>query len=107
MAFDYHIIRNARDAINYLDEKRREKGISQMKLTEIADFPDVGQTYARFYGSGDGKVSKCLKIANAIEFTIVAVPNESMALFVALMDEIKDALNEKGETDGKEQGNQV
>ena len=110
MDFDYHIIRSGRDAIDFYDQKRREKGLSQMDiaLSDKAEFAksDVGQTYARFYEKGDGKISNYLKIGCVIEFSLVAVPNESLPLFISFMDEIKnrlnDTLNETEKVNGKE-----
>ena len=101
MAFDYHIIKNARDAIDHADNERRKQGISQMLITERADFPDVGQTYARFFGSGEGKLSKYIKIENALGFEIVAVPGECMDVFIECMDAIKAALNKREGQNGE------
>lgn len=95
MAFDYHVIRNARDAIDHADEERRRQGISQIAITEKADFPDTGQVYARFYGSGDGKISKFIKIENALGFELVAVNGECLDIFIECMEAIKAALNKK------------
>ncbi len=104
MAFDFHIIRNARDAIDHADTERRRQGISQMAITERADFPDVGQTYARFFGSGEGKLSKYIKIENALGFEMVAVRGECRDIVIACMEAIKNELNKREESNAEEPG---
>lgn len=62
----YHVIQTARDGVDALDEVRRERGISQMRISDLADAPDVGQQYARMYGRGDVMLSKYLKFLRSV-----------------------------------------
>ena len=62
----FHIIQTARDGVDELDALRREKGISQMKISDLADTPDVGQQYARMYGRGDVMLSKYLRFLRSL-----------------------------------------
>lgn len=62
----YHIIQTARDGVDELDALRREQGISQMMISDLADTPDVGQQYARMYGRGDVMLSKYLRFLRAL-----------------------------------------
>lgn len=61
-----HIIQTARDGVDELDALRRAQGISQMKISDLADTPDVGQQYARMYGRGDVMLSKYLRFLRSI-----------------------------------------
>jgi len=63
---EYHIIQTARDGVDELDALRREQGISQMKISDLADTPDVGQQYARMYGRGDVMLSKYLRFLRSL-----------------------------------------
>lgn len=76
--FSYHVIRTARDGINTLDEERRKQGISQMRISELAEAPDVGQCYFRMFGSGDVKMSKYLRFLHATGFELVMVKKEDL-----------------------------
>ena len=76
--FTYHVIRSARDGIDTLDAERRKQGISQMRISAMADTPDVGQWYARMYGSGDVKMSKFLRFLRATGFELVMVRKEEL-----------------------------
>ena len=62
----FHIIQTARDGVDELDALRREKGISQMQISDMADAPDVGQQYARMYGRGDVMLSKYLRFLRSV-----------------------------------------
>ena len=62
----YHVIQTARDGVDALDEVRRERGISQMRISDLADAPDVGQQYARMYGRGDGMLSKYIRFLHSV-----------------------------------------
>ena len=72
----YHIIQTARDGVDQLDAVRREQGISQMKISELANTPDVGQQYARMYGSGDVMLSKYLRFLRALGCELVIAKKE-------------------------------
>ena len=69
----YHIIQTARDGVDELDAVRREKGISQMKISDLADTPDVGQQYARMYGRGDVMLSKYLRFLRSVGCKLVII----------------------------------
>ena len=70
------VIHTARDGVNKLDAVRRAKGYSQMRISELAKTPDVGQQYARMYGSGDVMLSKYLRFLQAVGFELVMVKKE-------------------------------
>jgi len=74
--FSYSVIRTARFAVDELDRIRRDQNISQMKISELADSPDVGQQYARMYGSGDAMLSKFLRFARALGYELVMIKRE-------------------------------
>ena len=74
--FSYSVIRTARFAVDELDRIRRDQNISQMKISELADSPDVGQQYARMYGSGDAMLSKFLRFARALGYELVMIKKE-------------------------------
>lgn len=74
--FKYSVIRTARFAVDEIDRIRRDAKISQMKISELADTPDVGQQYARMYGSGDAMLSKFLRFARALGYELVLVKKE-------------------------------
>ena len=76
--FTYHVIRSARDGIDTLDAERRRQGISQMGISALADTPDVGQWYARMYGSGDVKMSKFLRFLRVMGYELVMVKKEEL-----------------------------
>jgi len=61
-----HEIQTARDGVDQLDALRRAQGISQMKISDLADTPDVGQQYARMYASGDVMLSKYLRFLRSV-----------------------------------------
>ena len=73
LQFQYHVIRTARDGINVLDAERRKQGISQMRIAELADNPDVGQSYARMFRSGDVKMSKYLRFLRATGYELIMI----------------------------------
>ena len=56
----------ARQAIDELDRIRREQGISQMKMAELLNDPDVGMRWARMYGSGNAKIAYIIKAAREL-----------------------------------------
>ena len=65
-SMSFHFIQTARDGVDELDALRRAQGISQMRISELADMPDTGLQYARMYGSGDIKLSKYLKFLRSV-----------------------------------------
>ena len=73
---DYHIIQTARDGVDELDALRREQGISQMKISDLADTPDVGQQYARMYGRGDVMLSKYLRFLRSLGYRLMIVKGD-------------------------------
>lgn len=70
------IIQTARDGVDELDALRREKGISQMRISDLADTPDVGQQYARMYGRGDVMLSKYLRFLRSLGCRLAIVQEE-------------------------------
>jgi hypothetical protein len=76
--FAYHVVQTARDGIDTLDAERRRQGISQMRISELADTPDVGQWYARMYGRGDVMLSKYLRFLRATGYELVMVKKEDL-----------------------------
>ena len=74
--FSYHVVRTARDGIDTLDAERRKLGMSQMRISELADTPDVGQWYSRMYGRGDVMMSKFLRFLRATGYELVMVKKE-------------------------------
>ena len=74
--FSYHVVRTARDGIDTLDTVRREHGISQMQISELAEMPDVGMSYLRLYGRGDVVLSKFLRFLRATGYELVMVKKE-------------------------------
>ena len=72
----YHVIRTARDGVDALDEMRRERGITQMGISDLADTPDVGQQYARMYGSGDVMLSKFLRFLRVLGYDLIIMERE-------------------------------
>lgn len=74
--FKYSVIRTARFGVDELDRIRRSQNISQRMISEMADAPDVGQQYARMYGSGDAMLSKFLRFARALGYELVMVKKE-------------------------------
>ena len=74
--FSYHVVRTARDGIDALDAERRKLGMSQMRISELADTPDVGQWYSRMYGRGDVMMSKFLRFLRATGYELVMVKKE-------------------------------
>lgn len=56
----------ARQAIDELDRIRREQGISQMKMAELLNDPDMGMRWARMYGSGNAKIAYIIKAAREL-----------------------------------------
>ena len=72
----WHVVQSARDGVDTLDELRRAQGISQMKISDLADTPDVGQQYARMYRSGDVTLSKFLKFLRSLGWKLVITRDE-------------------------------
>ena len=72
----YSVIRTARDGVDELDRVRREKGLSQMAISQLADMPDVGQQYYRMYRSGDVTVSKFLRFLRAAGYELIMMRKE-------------------------------
>lgn len=69
----YHIIQTARDGVDELDALRRAQGISQMRISDLANTPDVGQQYARMYGRGDVMLSKYLRFLRSIGYKLAII----------------------------------
>lgn len=61
----YSVIHTAREGVEELDRLRREKGYSQMEISQLAEMPDMGQQYYRMYKSGDIKISKFLRFLHS------------------------------------------
>lgn len=78
--FKYSVVRTARFGVDELDRIRRAQDISQMRISELADAPDVGQQYARMFGSGDAMLSKFLRFAHALGYELVMVKKEDATL---------------------------
>lgn len=72
----YEIIRTARGGVDELDRIRREQGLSQMRISELAETPDVGQQYARMYGRGDVMLSKYLRFLRALGYELMITKQE-------------------------------
>lgn len=72
----YHVIQTARDGVDELDSVRREQGISQMKISDLANTPDVGQQYARMYRSGDVKLSQYLRFLRPLGCRLAIIREE-------------------------------
>lgn len=72
----YSVIRTARDGVDELDRVRREQGLSQMAISELAQMPDVGMQYTRMYRSGDVKISKFLRFLKAAGYELMIVKKE-------------------------------
>ena len=85
-----HIIQTARDGVDELDALRRAQGISQMKISDLADTPDVGQQYARMYGRGDVMLSKYLRFLR------------SVGCRLAIIQEVEANDNQRGPDPGSE-----
>lgn len=76
--FTYHVIRTARDGIDTLDAERRKQGLSQMRISELADTPDVGQWYSRMFGRGDVMMSKYLRFLHATGYELIMIKKEDL-----------------------------
>lgn len=76
--FTYHVIRTARDGIDTLDAERRKQGLSQMRISELADTPDVGQWYSRMFGRGDVMMSKYLRFLHATGYELIMIKTEEL-----------------------------
>ena len=74
--FRYSVIRTARDGVDELDKARRDGNITQMRIAELADTPDVGQQYARMFRSGDVMLSKYLRFLHAMGYELIMVKKE-------------------------------
>ena len=72
----YSTIHTARDGVDELDRIRREKKISQMSISELADMPDEGTQYYRMYKSGDITISKFLRFLKALGYQLVIMKEE-------------------------------
>lgn len=70
------VIRTAREGVNELDKKRRAEGMSQKKISELANTPDVGQQYYRMYGSGDVRLSLFIRFLHALGYELMIVQKE-------------------------------
>lgn len=74
--FDYHVIKTARDGIDEMDRQRMKLGWTQMKISEAAGVPDLGQTLSRGVRSGDMKFSKLLRFLHAEGYELVMVKKQ-------------------------------
>lgn len=72
----YCVIRTAREGVDELDKVRREKGLSQMSISHMADMPDDGVQYYRMYKSGDVKFSKFLRFLKATGYELMIMKRE-------------------------------
>ena len=72
----YCVIRTAREGVDELDKARREKGLSQMTISHLADMPDDGMQYYRMYKSGDVKISKFLRFLKAAGYELLLMKKE-------------------------------
>lgn len=66
-----HIVRTARDGVDKLDAVRRQQGISQMQISDMAGMPDTGSLYCRMYKRGDVALSKYLRFLRAAGYEII------------------------------------
>ena len=67
------VIKTARNGVDELDRIRREQGISQMAISEMADMTDNGVQYYRMYKSGEVKLSKFLRFLHATGYEMLIV----------------------------------
>ena len=70
------VVQSARDGIDRLDEARRERGLSQMKISDIAGMLDTGSLYCRMYKRGDVSLSKYIKFLRAAGCRLVIMQEE-------------------------------
>ena len=73
---EFCVIRTAREGVDELDRARREKGLSQMSISHLADMPDDGMQYFRMYKSGDVKISKFLRFLQAAGYELLLMKKE-------------------------------
>lgn len=73
---DGHIVQTAREGIDRLDEMRRDKAMSQMKLSDAAGMPDTGSLYCRMYKRGDVSLSKYIRFLRATGHELVIIERE-------------------------------
>lgn len=62
---EFSEIESARQAIDQLDQVRRENGISQMRMAAILNDPDTGQRLYRAYKSGNCSLAYAIRWAKA------------------------------------------
>ena len=72
----FAVITTARDGVDELDRTRREKGLSQMDISHMAEMPDEGMQYCRMYKSGDIKISKFLRFLKALGCNLVIMKED-------------------------------
>lgn len=72
----FSVIQTAREGVDELDRLRREMGLSQMGISQLADMPDEGQQYYRMYRSGEVKLSKFLKFLKVTGYELILIKKE-------------------------------
>lgn len=74
--FEYHVIKSARDGVETMDKIRREQGISQMKMAEKLDDPDVGMRQSRLIRNGSCQLWYMIKELNVLGYELVMVKKQ-------------------------------
>lgn len=74
--FQYHVVKSARDGVETMDRLRREQGISQMKMAEKLDDPDVGMRQSRLLRNGSCQLWYMVKELNVLGYELVIVKNQ-------------------------------
>lgn len=74
--FEYHVIKSARDGVETMDKIRREQGISQMKMAEKLDDPDVGMRQSRLLRNGSCQLWYMVKELNVLGYELVIVKKQ-------------------------------
>ena len=57
-----------------IDQERRKRGISQMRMAELADDPDTGQRYFRAWKKKDCRLSLVVRWLDVLGLEIVIRP---------------------------------
>ena len=77
--FQYHVVKSARDGVETMDRLRREQGISQMKMAEMLDDPDVGMRQSRMLRNGSCQLWYMVKELQVLGYELVMVKKEGAA----------------------------
>lgn len=77
--FQYHVVKSARDGVETMDRLRREQGISQMKMAEMLDDPDVGMRQSRLLRNGSCQLWYMVKELQVLGYELVIVKKEGAA----------------------------